>query len=83
MTPPAQCRTCGQTIRSVENDVRTAIRAALADAGMTQAELARRIRMSQKHVSQVLTGKAGLSLGMADKMLAAIGSRLKMSVEPR
>ncbi len=80
---PRVCRACGQTILNAEDQVRAAIRGALDVAGITQTELARRIGMSQKHVSQVLTGKTGLSLALADRMLAAIGSRLRMTVEAR
>ena len=38
---------------------RALILAALEEDGLTQAEFARRLGRTQKHVSQVLTGKAG------------------------
>ncbi len=56
--------------------VREAILAALQDQGVTQAELADRVGRSEKHVSQVLTGAAGLSFDLAELMLAELGQQL-------
>lgn len=44
----------------------------LSTRHVTQAELARRIGHSEKHVSQVLTGAVSLSVDMADAMFAAL-----------
>lgn len=45
----------------------------LAAQDVSQAELARRIGKTQKHVSQVLTARVAMSDELADEMLAALG----------
>ena len=57
-------------------NVRAEIRTALHDTRTSQAELSRTLGMSTKHVSQVLTGKAALSLELAEAMLGALGYRV-------
>lgn len=64
------------------DSLRLTIRAALAHSGITQAELARRLHLSPKHVCQVLKGRAGLSIDMADRMLAACDWRLVVGAHP-
>jgi transcriptional regulator with XRE-family HTH domain len=66
---------------SLAEDVRAEIRLALRVTGTSQAELARTLGLSTKHVSQVLTGKAALSLDLAEAMLGALG--LQMTVRAR
>ena len=61
---------------SLAEDVRAEIRTALHDTHTSQAELSRRLGMSTKHVSQVLTGRAALSLDLAEAMLAAVGRQM-------
>jgi transcriptional regulator with XRE-family HTH domain len=56
--------------------VRQAILDALEQQGITQATLADRVGRSEKHVSQVLTGAAGLSFDLAELMLAELGQQL-------
>lgn len=58
-----------------EDQARAAIRDALTVAGITQAELSRRVGITQKHTSGVLTGRAGLSFDLAEEMLHACGRR--------
>lgn len=62
--------------------LRTIILAALEAQGVKQIELADRIGHSEKHVSQSLTGACGLSLTLAEKMLAALDLDLAISVTP-
>lgn len=74
------CPTCGQPARAAERQVREAIRQALNESELTQSELAEQVGMSQKHISQVLSGKSGLSFDLAEQMLAVLGRRLDASV---
>lgn len=53
--------------------IRQAIRSELAATGMTQADLAAYLGASEKHVSQVLTGRVQGSLGFLARMAAACG----------
>lgn len=69
------------TTASLADGVRSAIGGALAETATTQAMLARRLGVTQKHVSEVLTGRAGLSMDLADAMLAAMGRRVVVAVE--
>lgn len=62
--------------------LRTLVKGLLEREGITQAELARRIGHSEKHVSQALTGVIRMSLPLADRMLAAMGWELQLAVAP-
>jgi hypothetical protein len=77
----AICPTCGQPVHSAETRAREAIRAALDEDGRTQAWLAEKMRVTQKHMSQILTGKVGLSFDFAERCLAVLGRRLVTTVE--
>ncbi len=50
----------------------TAITAALADVGMTQAELARQAGLTTKHISQVIRGHAGIGTDAATAIAAVL-----------
>ncbi|SDH69578.1 Helix-turn-helix [Sinosporangium album] len=50
---------------TLRDALRAELRAALARAGITQAAAARRLGISPKHLSQMLTGKAGVNLDIA------------------
>lgn len=75
------CPTCGQLVQTGERRTREAIRAALAEQDMTQAELAQRMGITQKHMSNLLNGKTALSFDFAERCLAALGRRLVTTVE--
>lgn len=62
------------------DDLREGVRAALAETHTSQAELARRLGITEKHVSQVLTGRAGLSPDLADAMLGALNYQPSVTV---
>lgn len=62
--------------------LRDLILATLESQGVKQVDLADRIGHSQKHVSRTLTGACGLSLPLAEKMLAALGMELVISTVP-
>jgi transcriptional regulator with XRE-family HTH domain len=55
----------------------------LADSGMTQAELARRSGMTEKHVSRVLTGRNTASTATLDYWAFLLGLRFIVGLQPR
>jgi hypothetical protein len=58
--------------------LRAQVKEALAEAGIKQVEVARRLNLSTKHVSQMFTGKVTLTLGWAERILALCGQRLEI-----
>jgi transcriptional regulator with XRE-family HTH domain len=60
-------------------DLKAAIRAELRADGATQADLARHLGLSEKHVSQVLSGRIGGSLKVLEEMAAAVGLSVGVS----
>jgi transcriptional regulator with XRE-family HTH domain len=64
----------------VADSLRTAVRTALHDAGISQAEASRRLGLSTKHMSHMLTGRAVLTLDWAEQLLALCGKRLSVKV---
>ncbi|MGW1246958.1 helix-turn-helix domain-containing protein [Streptomyces sp. NPDC002535] len=56
--------------------LRTIVRTALHDKHISQAEAARQLGLSTKHMSHMLTGKAPLTLDWAEQLLALCGKRL-------
>ncbi|MFI9244183.1 helix-turn-helix domain-containing protein [Streptomyces sp. NPDC053086] len=65
---------------SAEQDLRTQVAAALLTHGISQAEAARRLGLSNKHVNQMLTGRAVLTIPWAERILALTGMRLVISL---
>src|SRR5450755_4619492 len=61
--------------------IRGEILVTLHATSTSQAELARRLHLSNKHVNQVLRGKAALSCDLADLMLGAMGRRVVVHTE--
>lgn len=61
---------------SAEEQLRTQVRGALADANISQAEASRQLGLSTKHMCHMLTGKATLTLDWAEKILALCGQGL-------
>jgi transcriptional regulator with XRE-family HTH domain len=47
-----------------------------------QYEVAAAVGITEKHLSQMAHGKVGMSLAMADRLLAACGRRLVLATEP-
>lgn len=68
----------GRGSPGIQDSLRSQVKAALEVAGISQAEAARTLGMSAKHMSQMLTGKASLTLGWAEKILALCGQRLEI-----
>lgn len=58
------------------DDLRVIVRTALHDKHISQAEAARRLGLSTKHMSHMLTGRAPLTLDWAEQILALCGKRL-------
>lgn len=52
------------------------IRAEMRSQGLTQREMAERLHISQKHLSFVLNGRAGLSLPMLRQLFAELDLEL-------
>ena len=58
------------------------LRAALAEVGVRQRDLALAVGISEKHLSQLLTGKAEGSFAMWEALFAELGYRLIVEAEP-
>lgn len=65
---------------SAEDTLRTEVRAALKTARIRQVAAARQLGVSEKHLSQMLTGKVSLTLPWAERILALCGKRLVIGV---
>lgn len=65
-----------------ETILRAHVRAALRNAGLSQAEAARTLGLSAKHMCQMLTGRAPLSLAWAERILALCGMRPVITLQP-
>lgn len=58
------------------------LRAEIEAAGHRQYEIAAKLGISQKHLSQMVCGKVGLSLTLVDQILELCGRRLVVGTEP-
>jgi DNA transposition AAA+ family ATPase len=67
----------------VEEQFRTLFREALTESGMTQAEFCRKVGVSQKHLSRVLSGKQGTTLAMWGYWGYVLGKRWQVKVVPK
>ena len=67
---------------SAEEQLRTQVRGALANANISQAEIARQLGLSTKHLSMMLTGKSPLSLTWAEGILGLAGHSLIIGTRP-
>jgi transcriptional regulator with XRE-family HTH domain len=55
------------------SDLRAQVRDAMDDAGISQADAARALGASHKHVNQMLTGRAVLTLDWAERLAGLCG----------
>lgn len=62
------------------DDLRAAIRTALAETGTSQAGLARAVGITPKHAGEVLRGQSALSVALAEEMLAALGYQPTLTI---
>ncbi|MFD8667057.1 helix-turn-helix domain-containing protein [Streptomyces microflavus] len=65
-----------------ERDLRAQVKAALTTARISQAEAARQLDLSTKHMSHMLTGRATLTLDWADRILTLCGMTLAVAAIP-
>ena len=61
---------------TLQGDLRSLLAGELRAAGLSQAEAARQIGITAKHMNQMLTGRAPLSLAWADEIAALCGREL-------
>ncbi|MEU9014289.1 helix-turn-helix transcriptional regulator [Streptomyces sp. NPDC048479] len=65
---------------SAEDSLRTQVRAALDHARVSQAEACRQLDLSTKHMSEMLTGKATLTLDWAERIADLCDMRIEVLV---
>ncbi len=65
-----------------EFDLARTLIAARAEAGLTQAQVAERMKTSQAAIARMEGGKIKPSAGSLEKYAKAIGRRLQISFEP-
>jgi plasmid maintenance system antidote protein VapI len=65
---------------SAEESLRAQVRAALEAARISQAAAARELGLSTKHLCQMLTGRAPLSLEWAEQIVALCEMRVEVVV---
>lgn len=70
------------TSAMAEDVLRALTWAALRNAGLSQAEAARRLDVSTKHLCQMLTGRAVLTLAWSEALLGLCGQRLTLDTAP-
>lgn len=61
---------------AAQESLRAQTRAVLKASGIRQVEACRQLGLSAKHMSQILTGKAPLTLGWAERIAGICGLRL-------
>jgi len=64
-----------------EEQLRTQVRSALIHAKISQAEAARRLGLSNKHLNQMITGRAPLTLAWAERLLSLCGMRIVIGLQ--
>lgn len=64
----------------LHDGLRQDVRAALKAAGLSQAQVARSLGTSTKHLNQMLTGKARLTLKWVEKISELCGKRLQIAL---
>lgn len=63
-----------------EDALRAQVRAALVTAQISQAEACRQLDLSTKHMCQMLTGRAPITLDWAERVVALCGMRIEVYV---
>jgi transcriptional regulator with XRE-family HTH domain len=66
---------------TAEDTLRAQTRATLKASGISQAEACRRLGISTKYMSQMLTGRAPLTLPWAERIVALCGRRIVTAVK--
>lgn len=65
---------------AADAQLRAQVKAALALNGLSQAQAARSLGLSNKHLNQMITGRAVLTLAWAERILALCGMRIVVSI---
>lgn len=52
------------------------------EQGLTQSQLARRLHTQQSEISRIEAGDQNISLGKLEKLVAALGARVSIVIEP-
>ncbi|MGV9588220.1 helix-turn-helix transcriptional regulator [Streptomyces tendae] len=65
-----------------DDRLRALVRQALTEARISQAEVARQLGVSTKHLSHMLTGRAHLTLTWAEGILGLCGMNLQLAIQP-
>jgi DNA-binding transcriptional regulator YdaS (Cro superfamily) len=66
---------------AAEDALRALVRGAIQDAGLKQKFIAGHLGVSEKHLSQMLTGRVSLTLGWAEAILRMAGQRLALDTQ--
>lgn len=74
-------QTLPQPTSGLEDELRHLVHQALTAAGLTQAEAARKLGISTKHLHMMLSGGSTLSLQRAEQLLALCGQKLALRLE--
>lgn len=64
----------------IEENLREQVRAALDTTQTSQVVIARELKVSTKHLCQMLTGRAPLTLEWAEKIVNVCGMRVEVVV---
>jgi hypothetical protein len=70
------------TDQPAEEQLRLHTRAAVEASALSQAEIARQLGLSTKHLSMMLTGRSPLSLTWAEGILGLCGHSLIIGTRP-
>lgn len=76
-------RTVPEPVPIAQGDLHIQVRAAVRESGLKQKWMADRLHVSDKHLSQLLTGRVALTLDWAERILALCGMELVVSVRPK
>lgn len=63
----------------LEDDLRALLKDCIAKVGLSQAHVARQLDVTQKHLSQMLTGRAPLSITWAVRIAKVCGRDLRVT----
>lgn len=63
----------------LEEDLRAVVAGCITKAGVSRAHVARQIGITAKHMSQMLTGKAPLSVTWAERIAEVCGRELRIT----
>lgn len=71
----------GCTLSSLADTLRLEVAYCIAAADLSQAQMARRLNISAKHLNQMLTGKVPMNIYWAERIVAASGHKLTIKAD--